>query len=76
MAAMNRDRGTLYEKVSEKIDELISKSPKMELDMESLKRNLPNKMRLTRYDVINVVKELETDGLFKRHGNKLKRRCD
>ncbi len=61
----------LYNKVQEKIEEMINRNPKLELDMEVLKRNLPNKMRLTRYDVSSVVKELETAGLFKLNGNKL-----
>ena len=61
----------LYSKVQKKIEEMIRRNPKLELDMEVLKRNLPNKMRLTRHDVSNVVKELETEGLFKLNGNKL-----
>lgn len=61
----------LYDKVSEKIDELIRKSPKRELDMELLKRNLPNKIRLTRFDVSSVVREMEKDGYFTIDGNKL-----
>ena len=61
----------LYNKVSEKIDELIKKSPKRELDMEMLKRNLPNKIRFTRYDVLSIVKEMEKDGNFIINGNKL-----
>ena len=61
----------LYNKVQEKIEEMISKNPKLELDMEVLKRNLPNKMRLTRYDVSSVIKELEIAGMFKLNGNKL-----
>jgi len=63
----------LYNKVSEKIDELIRKSPKRELDMELLKKNLPNKIRLTRYDVLNVVREMEKEGCFVIHGNKLRK---
>jgi hypothetical protein len=61
----------LYNKVQEKIEEMVRRNPKLELDMEVLKRNLPNKMRLTRYDVSSVIKELETEGLFKLNGNKL-----
>ena len=61
----------LYNKVQEKIEEMINKNPKLELDMEVLKRNLPNKMRLTRYDVSSVIKELEVEGLFKLNGSKL-----
>lgn len=64
----------LYDKVSKKIDELIKNNPKAELDMEVLKRNLPNKMRLTRYDVSTVVRELEREGRFVINGKKLRRR--
>lgn len=64
----------LYEKISKQIDEMMKKNSKTELDMEVLKRNLPNKMRLTRYDVSTVVKELERDGKFIIKGKKLKRR--
>lgn len=65
------DMSYLYNKVSEKIDELIKKSPKRELDMEMLKRNLPNKIRFTRYDVLSIVREMEKDGNFIISGNKL-----
>jgi len=63
----------LYNKVSEKIDELIRKSPKRELDMELLKRSLPNKIRLTRFDVLSIVREMEKDGCFVIDGNKLRK---
>jgi hypothetical protein len=64
----------LYGKVTEKIEELMSKSPKMELDVEILKRNLPNKMRLTRGDVNEVLMELDKTDKFKLEGKKLYRR--
>ena len=65
----------LYSKVQEKIEELMRKSsPRMEMDMESLKRSLPNKMRITRYDVMDIIKELEKDGIFFKDGNKLRKR--
>jgi hypothetical protein len=54
----------LYEKVSAKVEEMIRKSPMQEIDMETLKRNLPNKVRLTRRDVIDVVNELQKDGVL------------
>ena len=64
----------LKDKVSKKIDELIKENPRNELDMEYLKRNLPNRMRLTRYDVPNIMRELEIDGRFFRKDGKIRRR--
>jgi hypothetical protein len=64
----------LYDKVSRKIDELMAKSPKAELDMELLKKSLPDKIRMTRMDVSAVVRELEKEGMFNLDGNKLTRK--
>ena len=64
----------LYDKVQKKVDEMMRKNRKSEIDMEVLKRNLPNKMRLTRYDVPSVMKELEQQGKFDIVGGKIKKR--
>ena len=63
----------LYDKVSDKINEMMKLSPKNELDMNMLKKSLPNKIRLTRFDVSKVIREMEKDGLFIIDGNKLKK---
>lgn len=52
----------LSEKISKKVDELMKENPR--LDMESLKRTLPNKMRLTRQDIPSIMRELEKEGRF------------
>jgi hypothetical protein len=50
--------------VNEKIEEILKNSHTKELDMKLLERHLPDKMRLTRFDVINVVKEMEKEGVL------------
>lgn len=62
----------LYDKVSKKIDELMKENPR--LDMDILKKNLPNKVRLTRHDVPSVMKELERDGRYTITKGKITRR--
>jgi hypothetical protein len=64
----------LYGIVNEKIEELVRKSPKMELDLETLKRDLPNKMRLTRRDINEVLLEMDDGASFKIEGRKIKMR--
>jgi hypothetical protein len=64
----------LYDKVAKKIDELMENEKGKAVSMESLKTNLPNKMRLTRQDVYAVVRELQRDGNFVVDKDKLKRR--
>lgn len=60
--------------VSEKIEELMRKNPKMEMSAESLKRDLPNKMRLSRRDVVNVMRELEHGGVLQIKNGKVTRK--
>jgi hypothetical protein len=64
----------LYGKVSDKLDELIAKSGKKELDMEYVRRSLPNRMQLTRFDVSQVMKEMRESGSILIVNGKLKRR--
>lgn len=59
----------LYDKVSKKLDEIMKK----EQNIDTIRESLSRKIRLNRYDVLSVLKELENDGIIRRDGDKIKR---
>ena len=60
-----KDMPYLYSMVSNKLDDLIKKNRLKGLDMETVKRELPNKMRMTRGDVVSVMEEMRSHGILR-----------
>ena len=60
----------LYDKVREELDKVMMKTQ----NIDEIKKTLPWKVKLTRSDVVSVIKEMEDEGLYERHGDKLKKR--